>query len=149
MSTHVCIDPGAKGGYVIRFGDGKIVSGKLADIMDEMDIIRAQPDVLVVIEKVPPFVGRMIPSSASFKLGYSFGWCVGIMSPFRTVLVRPQDWQATVGVGTRGKMTTTQWKNKLKDEARRLFPQQASDGSITLDTADAFLLLEHAMRERF
>jgi hypothetical protein len=56
------------------------------------------------------------------------------------VLVRPQEWQKTNAVGTKGKQTTTEWKNKLKSEAQRRFPLN----TITLKTADAFCLLAHA-----
>jgi hypothetical protein len=45
-------------------------------------------------------------------------------------------------VGTKNGDTTTVWKNKLKAEAQRRWPDQ----KITLKTADAFCLLSHALQ---
>jgi len=61
------------------------------------------------------------------------------------VLVTPQEWQKTMGVGTKkgGGHSTTEWKNVLKREAQRRFP---SVEKITLKTADAFCLLSHAQQ---
>ena len=134
---YLAIDPGSSGGFVFEF-DGRITSGS-NEIIAETDF---PSDTIVVIEKVPPFVGRAIPSSSSFKLGYSFGWLVGLFQGrgHKVVLVSPQTWQKTMGVGTKGSLTTSQWKNKLKAEAQRRYPNQ----TITLATADAFCLLDHA-----
>jgi hypothetical protein len=45
-----------------------------------------------------------------------------------------------MGLGTKGKSSKTEWKNKLKGEAQRLFPSE----DVTLDTADALLILEYS-----
>jgi hypothetical protein len=134
---YLAIDPGASGGWVLEDENG-FMSGNNKHILD----VPFPDDAVVVIEKVPPFVGRAIPSSSSFKLGYSFGWLVGLFQGrgHKVVLVSPQTWQKTMGVGTKGSLTTTQWKNKLKAEAQRRYPNQ----TITLATADAFCLLDHA-----
>ena len=138
MKTYLCIDPGASGGWVLDLG----TSTSTGDI-EELTELYPPLNTTVVIEKVPAFVGRAIPSSASFKLGYSYGWIVGLWQGrgFKVVLVTPQEWQKTMGVGTKGKSTTTEWKNKLKQEAIRRWPQAEK---ITLKTADAFCLLSHA-----
>ncbi len=111
---------------------------------DELVDLCPSTDTTIVIEKVPAFVGP-IPASASFKLGYSYGWIVGLWQGrgFKVVLVTPQEWQKTMGVGTKGKSTTSEWKNKLKAEAQRRFPFVEK---ITLKTADAFCLLSHAQQ---
>ena len=140
MKSYLCIDPGANGGWVLDEGS-QIIWG------DNDGLVELCPPVntTVVIEKVPAFVGRAIPSSASFKLGYSYGWIVGLWQGrgFKVVLVTPQEWQKTMGVGTKGKRTTTDWKNTLKREAQRRFPLVEK---ITLKTADAFCLLSHAQQ---
>lgn len=140
MKPYLCIDPGANGGWVLDEGS-QIIWG------DNDGLVELCPPVntTVVIEKVPPFVGRAIPSSASFKLGYSYGWIVGLWQGrgFKVVLVTPQEWQKTMGVGTKGQATTTEWKNKLKSEAQRRFPNVEK---ITLKTADAFCLMSHAQQ---
>ena len=140
MKSYLCIDPGASGGWVLDEGS-QMTWG------DNDGLVELCPPIntTVVIEKVPAFVGRAIPSSASFKLGYSYGWIVGLWQGrgFKVVLVTPQEWQKTMGVGTKGTSTTTEWKNKLKSEAQRRFP---SVEKITLKTADAFCLLSHAQQ---
>jgi hypothetical protein len=140
VKSYLCIDPGASGGWVLDEGS-QMTWG------DNDGLVELCPPIntTVVIEKVPAFVGRAIPSSASFKLGYSYGWIVGLWQGrgFKVVLVTPQEWQKTMGVGTKGTSTTTEWKNKLKSEAQRRFP---SVEKITLKTADAFCLLSHAQQ---
>ena len=143
MKPYLCIDPGASGGWAYQLhGDGAFMHGGT----DELADLCPSTDTTVVVEKVPAFVGP-IPASASFKLGYSYGWIVGLWQGrgFKVVLVTPQEWQKTMGVGTKkgGGHTTTEWKNKLKAEAQRRFPLVEK---ITLKTADAFCLLSHAQQ---
>ena len=141
MKSYLCIDPGASGGWVLDEGS-QMIWGDNDGLVDLCPPV----NTTVVVEKVPAFVGP-IPASASFKLGYSYGWIVGLWQGrgFKVVLVTPQEWQKTMGVGTKkgGGHTTTEWKNKLKAEAQRRFP---SVEKITLKTADAFCLLSHAQQ---
>ena len=143
MKPYLAIDPGANGGWAYQMhGDGAFMQGDNDELVD----LCPSTDTTIVIEKVPAFVGP-IPASASFKLGYSYGWIVGLWQGrgFKVVLVTPQEWQKTMGVGTKkgGGHTTTEWKNKLKAEAQRRFPFVEK---ITLKTADAFCLLSHAQQ---
>jgi hypothetical protein len=138
MKNYLAIDPGASGGWVFKMGDDACTSGGIDELVD----LHFPLNTVIVLENVPPFVGRIIPSSAAFKLGKSCGWLEGYFTGkgFPVVLVRPQEWQKTMGVGTKGTSTTSEWKNKLKAEAQRRFPLN----TITLKTADAFCLLAHA-----
>jgi len=136
----LAIDPGANGGWVYK-GGATIISGK----NNELERITLNKKTVVVVEKVPPYVGKFIPSSAAFKLGYSYGWIVGKFSGYKTHHITPQVWQKYLNIGTKGEQTTTQWKNKLKDEAIKLFPNQKR---ITLATADAYLLLHYAIKNK-
>jgi hypothetical protein len=138
MKNYLAIDPGASGGWVFKMGDDACTSGGIDELVD----LHFPLNTVIVLENVPPFVGRVIPSSAAFKLGKSCGWLEGYFTGkgFPVVLVRPQEWQKTMGVGTKGTSTTSEWKNKLKAEAQRRFPLN----TITLKTADAFCLLAHA-----
>ena len=138
MKNYLAIDPGASGGWVFKMGEDACTSGNITELVD----LHFPLNTVVVLENVPPFVGRVIPSSAAFKLGKSCGWLEGFYQGkgFTVVLVRPQEWQKTMGVGTKGDSTTSEWKNKLKAEAQRRFPLN----TITLKTADAFCLLAHA-----
>jgi len=141
VKSYLCIDPGASGGWVLDEGS-QMIWGDNDGLVDLCPPI----NTTVVIEKVPAFVGP-IPASASFKLGYSYGWIVGLWQGrgFKVVLVTPQEWQKTMGVGTKkgGGHSTTDWKNILKREAQRRFPGVEK---ITLKTADAFCLLSHAQQ---
>jgi len=89
---------------------------------------------------VPPFAGKMIPSSSSFKLGESYGFIQGVLRfagiPF--TLVRPQEWQK--GLSGLTKLTSGKRKKVLANHAKRFFP---STKGITLKTADAILILRH------
>jgi hypothetical protein len=137
---YLAIDPGANGGWVYK-GGATIISGKNS----ELERITINARTLIVVEKVPPYVGKFIPSSAAFKLGYSYGYIVGKFSGYKTHLVIPQVWQKFLNIGTKGEQSTTQWKNKLKDEAIKLFPDQKR---ITLATADAYLILHYAIKNK-
>jgi hypothetical protein len=138
---YLAIDPGSSnGGYVYKAGLVTI-SGKI----DELKELTINKKTIIICEKVPSYVGKFIPSSSAFKLGFSYGWIVGKFSAYKTHLITPQVWQAYLGIGTKGEQTTTQWKNKLKDEAIKLFPDQKR---ITLATADAYLLLHYAIKNK-
>jgi hypothetical protein len=54
--------------------------------------------------------------------------------------VPPQRWQKTLGVGNKA-THGAKWKSHLKGIAQQRQPRQV----ITLKTADAVLILEHAM----
>ena len=139
-TIYLAIDPGANGGWVYKSG-ATIISGK----NNELEKLTLNKNTLIIVEKVPPYVGKFIPSSSAFKLGYSFGWIVGRFSGYKTHQITPQVWQAFLNIGTKGAKTTTQHKNALKDEAIRLFPNQPR---ITLATADAYLILHYAIKNK-
>lgn len=144
------IDPGASGGVAVlsqtvgrQVGEYSIKLHKIpADPLELSEIIPFGS--IIFIEKVPPFVGRAIPSSAAFKLGKSCGWLEGWAAGrlHRVQLVRPQEWQEGLGIA-KGQLTQSRWKAALKAEASRRYP--ALDG-LTLATADALLLLDYALR---
>lgn len=137
--TLAAIDPGKNGGLAVYI-DGKITLHNLPEDLAELREL-LPCGCPVILEKVPPFIGRLIPSSASFKLGKSCGllegFCIGRQHPLQ--LVTPQAWQAGLGVSKLGN-----WKGNLKAEANRRFP--SIEQRITLQTADALLLLDYALR---
>lgn len=139
------IDPGLSGGIAVwnPSQEPKLFLHKMPEDLAELrDILPC--GCLVVLEKVPPFVGRLIPASASFKLGKSAGlvegFCLGRQHPLH--LVSPQTWQAGLGI-PKGDRTQSQWKSALKSEASRRFPQA---DNLTLATSDALLILDWALR---
>ena len=142
----VAIDPGASGGFC-QFVDGKAVwawkyttfSDFVADILD----LRENPDysLEIVLEDVPPFAGKNIPSSTGFKLGKSCGFYEGVARGLQIPLhmVRPQAWQK--GLANVKGHSGSKKKRILKDHALRLYPKLGK--TVTLATADAVLIGHH------
>ncbi len=154
MRAIVAIDPGMSGGFAVRwFGktDCWAMPETPGDLLERLREIKSvaglEGDELVcVLEEVSGFAGKAQPGSAMFKFGEHFGFIKGIVQALgvRLVMVRPQVWQKGFGLGTASKCASkTEWKNKLKAEAQRRFPQI----NVTLKTADALLILEHGVRE--
>jgi hypothetical protein len=98
---------------------------------------------VVYIEKVGGYVGgKGAPGSSMFNFGYNVGFLHGLIAASKTRLIEvpPQRWQKTIGVGTKATYGA-KWKSHLKGIAQQRQPRQV----ITLKTADAVLILEHAM----
>lgn len=144
----IAIDPGVNGGVCWRL-KGKTTAMRmpptdfdtcalLADLSKQSDVVE------LYIELPPLFAGRNIPGSAIGKLMLNYGVCYGaaVALGFKIHPVRPPVWQKAHPVGTKGELTTTAWKNKLKARASELFP----DNHVTLATADALLILDAATR---
>ena len=94
----------------------------------------------------PPFVWRKnIPGSAIGKLMWNTGVLYGaaVACGWEVHRVRPAIWQKAHPVGTKGDLSTTAWKNKLKARAGELFGSQLK---VTLANADALLILAAAKR---
>ncbi len=154
MRTIVALDPGLSGGMAVRwFGktDCWPMPETQGDLLERLREIKSvaglEGDELVcVLEEVSGFAGKAQPGSAMFRFGEHFGFIKGVIQALgiRLVMVRPQVWQKGFGLGTASKCASkTAWKNKLKAEAQRRFPQL----NVTLKTADALLILEYAIRE--
>ena len=152
MKTILAIDPGLSGGVAVRwFGKTDCwpmpeTQGDLLERLREVKSVAGlEGDELVcVLEEVSGFAGKAQPGSAMFRFGEHFGFIKGVVQALeiRLVLVRPQVWQKGFGLGTASACgTKSEWKNKLKAEAQRRFPQLG----VTLKTADALLILEYTM----
>jgi hypothetical protein len=147
MKITIGIDPGKSGGYAIAWGGLRSINlhrldedfefvEHIQDLMDHPDVTSIE----AVIELVPPFAGRNIPSSVGFKLGTSCGFLEGVMRmakiPF--TLVRPQEWQKGLS-GLKG-LSGHKRKKVLMNHAKQFFPNTKG---LTLKTADAILILRH------
>ena len=153
MSVIIAIDPGVSGGVAV-FAFNKTVCHAMPDTEgDRLELIRdlarsAEVEgvhCVCVLEEVNGFVGKAQPGSAMFKFGEHYGFIKGVVQTLgiRLVLVRPQVWQKYYSLGTASRCASkTEWKNKLKAEAQRRFPQL----TVTLATADALLILEWAVQ---
>ena len=110
----------------------------MQDLKDHPDVGRIE----AFVELVPPFAGKMIPSSTSFKLGKSCGFLEGALRALEIpyTLVRPQEWQKGLG-GLTG-LTSGKRKKVLMNHAKRLYPTLKG---LTLKTADALLILHDSI----
>ena len=153
MTTLVGIDPGANGGYMVRFNSGTTLTGPLpeteGDLLSLIEMISMSEaeERICYLENLVKFTGNPMPSSAMARYASNWGVLKGMLMAlkFQLVLVTPQTWQKALGMGSSKGMSKLQWKNKLKSEAQRLYPTQ----KITLSNADAALIFRHAdLQER-
>ena len=135
----IAIDPGKAGG--LAYFDGKeVITRKYTTEHEFTDHILSLPlsESVAVFEDVPVFVSSATSSSSSFKLGYNYGFQVGVLRSLKVSvnLVKPQIWQKGLS-GLRPKMGYTDRKRMLTCNASRLFPTQ----KVTHAVADALLIL--------
>jgi hypothetical protein len=148
----LAIDPGKAGGIVA--GNKRLGLGPTACSMPKTDrdiADRLEPpknwgweDKTAYLEDLVKFTGRPMPSSRMAIYASNWGIIKGILTAhsYRIVLVPPKKWQKALGLGSATGLSTTEWKNKLKQMAQQLFP----DIDVTLSTADALLIYEAARR---
>ena len=139
----IAIDPGASGGMAIRFIDGKVIAYPYISEADFIDTIQTLPGPAeAYVEKVQGYIGGAGgPGSAMFSFGQSYGFILGVLMALQVPvkLVRPQEWQKRLSLGTsKSHASKSHWKRHLRGEASRRFPQL----KVTLKTADALLILE-------
>jgi len=144
----VAVDPGQSGGIVWN-ELGKVHAVKMPptdfDVVNLLALLACKSALVeIFLEEPPLYAGRNIPGSSVGKMMFNFGLIYGaaIALGWKVHRVRPQAWQKTHPVGTKGDLTTTEWKNKLKARASELFP----DHAVTLATADALLIFNSAIR---
>ena len=145
MKRILAIDPGMSGGLA-HFANNRVTLEPIpatdGDIREVLVNFLSQSDVCY-IEKVGGYIGgKGAPGSAMFNFGRNVGFLHGLIASMNTrcIEVPPQRWQKTIQAGT-SKTHGTRWKAHLKQLAQQ---RQPSLG-ITLKTADAVLILEHAM----
>lgn len=157
-TLYLGIDPGASGGIgVVGPEDAALgvpLPATLKDLWDWVSARRPRQGlvgrVFAVIEKNTGYTGgksgRGNPGSTMFKFGVNTGAYLMALTaagvPFEEVA--PMVWQRGLGIPSRKKHENkTQWKNRLKGAAQRLFPGT----TITLATADALLIAEYCRRK--
>lgn len=145
MKRILAIDPGMSGG-VAHHGPSGVHTFPMpstdADIRELVLTWLGVSDV-VYIEKVGGYIGgKGAPGSAMFNFGRNVGFLHGLIASTKTrvIEVTPQSWQKTIGTGI-SKTYGTKWKAHLKQLAQQRQPK----ADITLKTADAVLILEHAI----
>lgn len=149
MTQLLAIDPGASGGLAWgKFGytQACAMPGTVGDLVNVLRTLHVEGYQTAVVEKVCGFIPKAAPG-AMFSFGQNFGQIEGVLQAlgFRVIEIRPAQWQKALGLGSKGQLSTGDWKNKLKAEAQRRFPAS----NVTLKTADALLLLEYGRTHIF
>lgn len=140
------IDPGQSGGIVTvnssgRSSDSYKMPSTELDIYNLLRVL--SPIKFCLIEKVHSMPKQGIASAFKFGKGYG-GLRMALIAceiPFDEVT--PQKWQKGLSIPPKKKSETpVKWKNRLKQKAQQLFPQE----KVTLATADALLIAEYCRR---
>jgi hypothetical protein len=153
----IAIDPGKSGGIAWTVDGGPVQACRMPDTVHDLYALllgirgdQTLDPATAYIEDIPRHQGLMSASSL-YVLARNFGQAEGVLAAHGQPLVHvsPQAWQKAHGLGKREKTGNagrdrTAWKNKLKARAQAIFPHL----TVTLDTADALLILWAAMQRR-
>jgi hypothetical protein len=153
LQIYIGIDPGKSGGIAALDLDN-VLTIKMpetpADVLDYFHSIKNYMPInyscIAIIEQVGGYTGQGQPGSAMFKFGQGVGHLemALLACSIPSESVPPRKWQKALGISAKKKTETkTQWKNRLKSVAQRLFPSE----KITLATADALLIAEYCRRK--
>ena len=149
-----CFDPGKSGGIVFQRPAGPpphVISLSMPATVHDLNSVfydlKSNGITTVLLEKVTGFIrvpGRPQMAGTSGVMMKTVGWIEAFTVAYgmRLEEVRPQVWQPKLGLFRKPGEDQTDWKNRLKDLAQRLYP----DHKITRKTADAFLLLEYSCK---
>jgi len=139
----IAIDPGKSGGICVFNSNTGVKSVNMPITPTDLHqfLKRYSVDSYCYLEKVHGMPG--MSGGGMFTFGQGYGWLEMALIALKipTESVTPQKWQKTHEMGTKGKLTTTQWKNKLKAKAQQLFPDQ----KVFLWNADALLILHYGL----
>jgi hypothetical protein len=151
------IDPGRKGGICILSPDRKIVRSSPMPETEVgiwfwlKDAIRLQGEDLskcsklkACIEKVGGYIGSNEErggdrGSHMFVFGRTYGaltMSLVALDLYPYLEVAPRTWQGYYSLSREEEESDKDWKNRLKDKAKELYPED----HITLNTCDAILL---------
>jgi hypothetical protein len=141
----LAIDPGASGGMAVGMGKRGVIAlsmpstpADIVELLNELWELKEPGERGVCyLEKVNGYGG--LPGVRMFNFGENYGVIQGALASMKapTVLVTPQAWMKRLGLGGQGAKNKSKWKNTLKAEAQRRYPEL----KITLKTADALLIL--------
>lgn len=148
---YIGIDPGASGGMSFLMCDGpRIVDVTLLPMPDnDQDLLDKILDqgrnCHAILEQVGGYVGEGQPGSAMFKFGEGYGKLKMALTAAKIPyeLVTPQRWQKQYSLSRKKGEKKGPWKNRIKEVACRLFPQE----KVTLATCDALLIAEYCRRK--
>lgn len=149
MKKYIGIDPGKNGGIAIILENGEVLCvermpqtpQELLSFLEEF-----KDESICVLERVGGMPGN--GGSAMFNFGKGYGHIqmalIALGIPCEDVT--PNKWEKAYQLGSSGKYSKTEWKNKLKSKAQQLFPKLGK--KITLATCDALLISEYGRRNQ-
>ena len=143
----VGVDPGKDGGVAVMRSTADGATALLAvrkmpeTDVDKLDLFRSVAGRWgrdrCYLERAHPMPKQGLTSTFKFGEGYGFVRSSILAAGFSLVIVRAQDWQASVlGAKKRPKEEKPAHKRRLRGIAQQMFP----DVRVTLSTADALLI---------
>lgn len=150
MKRYIGIDPGRNGGVSVMCNDGEVLLVEkmpqtpqdLLSLLEEF-----KEDSICVLERVGGMPGNGGSAMFNFGKGYGHIQMALIALGIPCEEVTPNKWEKSFQLGSSGKCSKTEWKNKLKFKAQQLFPKLGK--KITLATCDALLICEYGRRNQF
>ena len=140
------IDPGNAGGIAIIEGNNLYtfkMPDTYADIYETLKGLQEDFNIVIAfLERVGTGVpGQSSKATATFARHNGHLEMALYALGIQTEEVTPQKWQKFYSnqIGSSKGLTKTEWKNKLKGLAQRLYPRT----KVTLNTADAILLAHY------
>lgn len=148
MKRYIGIDPGKHGGIAVMGADGEVLDvvkmpETPQDLLDFLE--RYKDDSLCTLERVGGMPGNGGSAMFNFGKGYGHLQMALLALHIPTEDVTPNKWEKTYQLGSSGKYTKTEWKNRLKAKAQQMFPHLGK--KITLATCDALLICEYGRRQ--
>lgn len=144
--TVIAIDPGLKGGIAVLDGNEMHTYPMPETYPDIYIVLKGLQEDFNITRAVLEKVGQGLPGQSS-KATATFARHCGHLEMALYALgipteeVTPQKWQRYYSnqIGKSTGLSKTEWKNKLKGLAQRLYPSE----KVTLNTADAILLAHY------
>lgn len=148
MKRYIGIDPGKHGGIAVMGADGEVLEVvKMPETpQDLLDFLEQySEDSFCTLERVGGMPGNGGSAMFNFGKGYGHLQMALLALHIPTEDVTPSKWEKTYQLGSSGKYTKTEWKNRLKAKAQQMFPHLGK--KVTLATSDALLICEYGRRQ--
>lgn len=148
MKRYIGIDPGKHGGIAVMGADGEVLDVvKMPETpQDLLDFLEQyKDDSFCTLERVGGMPGNGGSAMFNFGKGYGHLQMALLALHIPTEDVTPNKWEKTYQLGSSGKYTKTEWKNRLKAKVQQMFPHLGK--KITLATCDALLICEYGRRQ--
>lgn len=148
--SYIGIDPGKHGGIAVLGEAGAVIDVvKMPETPQDLlgFLFQYKENSVCTLERVGGMPGNGGSAMFNFGKGYGHLQMALIALEIPTEDVTPNKWEKTYQLGSSGKFSKTEWKNKLKAKAQQLFPSLGK--KITLATCDALLIAEYGRRQGY